>query len=190
MPTKRRKTEMEKLKIGLFDLDGSLAGYVEQLVADLELLRGPGDPVITAENIWSHDHAPYIKARMDLIKSLPGWWRKLPVIKMGKFVFDLARNLGFHNVVVTKAPQRHPNAWTEKVEWSLIELGKEDRGQRHQQQQGSHLRSLPLRRLDRVRPGLACAPPSRSGDHAGHAVQQRVHPIRRSCGGTAKTSMN
>jgi len=109
--------------VALFDLDGSLAGYVEQLLADLETLRAPGETPITALNIWNIDSLPHIKARMNLIKSTPGWWRNLPQISNGMRVFNEAKRIGFHNCVLTKAPSQQPLAWTEKVEWCWSNLG-------------------------------------------------------------------
>lgn len=106
-------------RIALWDLDGSLADYVGQLVKDLEAMRGPGDPIITAENIWSKDHLPHIRARMNAIKRQRGWWRNLPVIEIGMRVFREAERIGYHNVVLTKAPARLPDAWSEKYEWSM-----------------------------------------------------------------------
>jgi len=67
--------------IGLFDLDGSLADYDGQLLADLEKLRSPIEERIT--HVRPADDLPHIKARMDLIKRQPGWWANLPLLEKG-----------------------------------------------------------------------------------------------------------
>lgn len=64
--------------IALIDMDGTVADYEGQLLADLEHIRGPEEPVIT--NIWEH-HGPHVTRRMSLIKNMPSWWKKLPVIE-------------------------------------------------------------------------------------------------------------
>jgi 5'-nucleotidase len=110
-------------KIFLWDLDGSLADYVGRLVQNLESMRGPGDPIITAENIWTCcDQFPYIRARMDSIKAQNNWWFNLPEIANGMRVFRECQRIGFHNMVLSKAPKRCPEAYTEKCKWSLGHL--------------------------------------------------------------------
>jgi 5'(3')-deoxyribonucleotidase len=111
------------LNIGLFDLDGSTADYSGQLLADLEKLRGPNEPVISEHNLWKLDDQPHIKRRIKMIKSQPGWWRNLPVIESGMRVFHEAARIGFENQALTKAPQDLPNSWGEKREWSLANFG-------------------------------------------------------------------
>jgi hypothetical protein len=56
-------------------------------------------------DLWLAEDRPYLAARMRLIKAQPGWWRNLPVIDAGMKVFELARELGFSNNVLTKGAE-------------------------------------------------------------------------------------
>ncbi len=109
---------------GLFDMDGSLADYVGQLLRDLELLRSPEEPALT--DVWTAENRhPYIKARMRLIKAQPGWWLNLPPIQNGLRVFYEAEKIGYKNHILTKGPKAkvHSPAWTEKHQWCSQHLG-------------------------------------------------------------------
>jgi 5'-nucleotidase len=108
--------------IALFDMDGSLADYEGAIIRDLEDLRSPDEPILTADNIWTAN-TPYILARIKLIKSQPGWWLNLPPIEWGMDVFHLCMKMGFENHILTKGPKKHPNAWDEKVRWCQKYLG-------------------------------------------------------------------
>lgn len=103
-------------KIALFDMDQTLFDYEGQLRRDLALLRSPGeiDPV-TLENLWNIDE-PWIKARMNLIKMYPGWWRNLPRLQIGWTVLEMCRQIGFKIQILTKGPDHKPHVWAEKVE--------------------------------------------------------------------------
>ena len=103
--------------IGLFDLDGSLAGFDQQLLADLELLRSPMETEAVFTDLRAKEWAPWFKARIDLIKRQPGWWANLPRIEKGFKVLQLAKDLEFDNRVVTKGPRTNSLAWKEKLEW-------------------------------------------------------------------------
>ena len=103
--------------IALFDMDGSLADYTTALVNDLELLRSPTEYPITEYNIWTADKQPYIHARMRVIKSQPGWWLRLSPLAAGLEVWDICHRFGFHNVILTKGPKKHTQAWDEKLQW-------------------------------------------------------------------------
>ena len=106
---------MDAISIALVDLDGTMADYERQLLADLENIRGPDEPELT--DIWKHagDH---ISRRMDLIKGMPGWWENLPLIQAGMDVVDVMREQEWELHVLTKSPAKVPNAWTEKINWS------------------------------------------------------------------------
>ena len=58
----------------------------------------------------------YSNRRMDLIKSVPGWWRDMPPLEYGFTIFKLAREIGFDCRILTKGPRTKPNAWAEKLE--------------------------------------------------------------------------
>jgi hypothetical protein len=111
--------------IGLFDLDGSLAGYDDELARCLNLVRHPDEPVVTAQNLRELENAPYIGARMKLIKSQPGWWAGLPLIPKGLAVYRLAYEIGFTNKILTKGPKSHSLAWKEKLDWVFNNLSDE-----------------------------------------------------------------
>lgn len=99
--------------IGLFDMDGTLFDYTGKLREDLRPLMGPNEE--EPENLWD-ESLPHIKARMDLIKSIPGWWRNLPKLEAGWEVLAVAKDIGFKIKILTKGPAKKPLAWAEKVE--------------------------------------------------------------------------
>jgi 5'-nucleotidase len=105
-------------KIGLFDLDGSLADYEAALERDLERLRAPEEAIHTREmNLYDLENEPHYEARMQLIKALPGWWLSLERIEMGFEVVRMAEAFGYEINVLTKGPGKHPLAWAEKIQW-------------------------------------------------------------------------
>jgi len=106
---------MHSKKVGLFDLDSSLADFETALRDGLELLRSPDEPVIT--NLWEAEKQLHIRNRMRLIKSQPDWWINLQPILSGLYIYRLAARIGFDNQVCTCGPKRHSVAWGEKVEW-------------------------------------------------------------------------
>ena len=111
-------------KVFLFDLDGSLADYEGAVLAGLERLRGPSEPVLAAftRAFWEQ---PHLRNRIDLITAGPGWWAGLPPLKAGMAVYRKAREMGFDCQVLTKGPRSQPRAWAEKVEWCQRHLGPE-----------------------------------------------------------------
>lgn len=100
--------------IALFDLDGSLADYEGAMSKDLNLIRGPDEPLYP---VFMNDKPEYLKRRSALIRKTPGWWENLPVIQTGLYVLLEAPNLGYEAHVLTKGPDSADNAWTEKVRW-------------------------------------------------------------------------
>ena len=116
---------MEKkiIPIALFDMDGTLADYVSAMLRDLESMRGPKEPVITAKDLW-HELATHNEARKDAIEKKLGWWRDLEPIEVGMEVVEIARELGFEVRVLTKGPNDVPHAWAEKLEWCQEHLDR------------------------------------------------------------------
>lgn len=110
----------------LFDLDGSLADHDEALIRDLEHIRGPNEPVVNRDALWKLDDIAHMKARVDLIRKVPGWWRNLKPIDLGFQIYHLAQSFGFVTEVLTKGPKRKSLAWKEKVDWCLEHLGDTD----------------------------------------------------------------
>jgi 5'-nucleotidase len=115
---------MNLTKVFLFDLDGSLADYEGAVLADLNRLRGPDEPLLTVftRELWSQ---PHLKQRIDLITARPGWWADLVPLERGMAVYRLAKAMGFNCQILTKGPRRQPRAWMEKVEWCQRHLGSE-----------------------------------------------------------------
>lgn len=105
---------MDSEKIALFDLDGTLCNYEGRMAEFLEAMRSPNEPVVD----FSHqEQPPYIEARMNAIKKIPGWWLNLPVIPGGIKIMQMAAQIGFNLHVLTKGPEKSTAAWTEKFEW-------------------------------------------------------------------------
>ncbi len=105
----------EDLEEALVDLDGTIAGYEQSLRAKLAPLMSPGEPELSEADF--RDPPPWIEARMDLVKSQPGFWRNLPRIEDGFRVLSLIVGAGFRTSILTKGPRKAKLAWTEKVEW-------------------------------------------------------------------------
>lgn len=103
--------------VALFDMDESLAAYTDTMLRDLASLQSPNEERITAENIWKMDRHPHIAKRMSLIKSQPDWWFNLPPLENGRLVLEICRRIGFDIAVLTKGPQNHAGAWSEKLRW-------------------------------------------------------------------------
>jgi 5'-nucleotidase len=100
--------------IALFDLDGTLANFDKSMSRELEKLRGPNEDPRLDDTMY--EDVPHIKARRLLIKSQPGFWRKLePTAYCG--LFHMVKNHGYECYVLTKGPRKVPGAWSEKVEW-------------------------------------------------------------------------
>jgi 5'(3')-deoxyribonucleotidase len=100
-------------KIALVDLDGSTADYDSAMQHRLELLKSPGE----SDEYHNSIVPEYIKARCNLIRNQPGFWRELLPIAEGLRVVELLRETGFHIKALTKGPTSVPPAWQEKVEW-------------------------------------------------------------------------
>lgn len=106
-----------------FDLDGTLFDFHGQLLRDLKAIQSPGEPDIV--DLFD-DHQPWLKARMNLIKGRPGWWRDLPKLELGWEVYRMADKIGFKMQILTKGPRsdgrnpevytHHAVAWGEKVQ--------------------------------------------------------------------------
>lgn len=112
--------------VALFDMDGSLVDYHRRLIDDMWSLASEEErqslewaKVKSGElSLYAWEEgSPYIKRRMDLIKTQPGWWRNLPAIRMGFEALRICKNLGFKVEILTKGPRSKPQAWAEKVEW-------------------------------------------------------------------------
>jgi hypothetical protein len=104
-------------KVGLFDMDGSLADVDHGLRTELEGMRAPEEPPLI-EDLWLlEDEYPHIRTRMGAIKRQPGLWRKLGRIEDGFLILRAAAEIGYRINVLTKGPSARPAAWAEKLEW-------------------------------------------------------------------------
>jgi hypothetical protein len=88
----------------------------------LERLRGPDEPATSLPLAWQQ---PHHRARIDLIRSRPGWWAGLPPLEVGMAVYRKALELGFDCQVLTRGPKSQSRAWAEKVDWCQRHLGPE-----------------------------------------------------------------
>lgn len=104
-------------RIGLVDMDGTLADFDSAMSEGLAALRHPGEP----DPVPPHGPGapPWIKARRALVKAQPGFWRGLRPLPGGFRVLRLMQEVGLAVHVLTKGPAGNPRAWMEKVEWCL-----------------------------------------------------------------------
>jgi 5'-nucleotidase len=100
--------------LALFDMDNTLFDYEGQLRSDMRKLMSPDE--IEPEDLFDEERLPYLKARMDLIKNIPGWWKDLPKFQLGWDVFGLCQEKEFKIHVLTKTPNSKPRAAMEKLQ--------------------------------------------------------------------------
>ena len=108
-------------RIALFDMDGTLFDHDAQVRADLQRIASPDE--IIPENIQDCQKTPWLKARFDLIRSQPGWWRNLPRLELGWQILEVCEEIGFCCHILTKGPRSKSAAWAEKVECITDHLG-------------------------------------------------------------------
>jgi len=120
------ESKMDSDNVFLWDMDGSLADYEGALVRDLNRLRSPQESEVRRGTLWDLEKFDHIKARMDMIKSMPGWWLNLEPLLKGFAVYKIAKEIGFRNQVLTKGPHNRSQAWKEKVEWCAKHLSDAD----------------------------------------------------------------
>ncbi len=115
------------MSIAWFDMDGSLFDYEGHLRNSLKELASPDEQShLDERDLHSLEDAfPYLKARMNLIKSVPGWWRSMPVLQNGFDVFKAAQSIGFDCRILTKGPKSQAQAWMEKVECCQHHFGND-----------------------------------------------------------------
>lgn len=101
-------------QIALFDMDGTLCDYNKALKKDMEEIKSPTE--ILPETFYNTEKT-YLKKRVDLIRSKPGWWENLEKFKRGFDVLKITKKLGFQTYILTKGPTEKSKAWEEKVNW-------------------------------------------------------------------------
>lgn len=116
--------------IALFDLDGTLCDYEGTLRRDLLLALDPDSAahhfLAKGESLWDiEEDYPHAKRCMRLIKSVPGWWEKLPLIEHTATLLRLMLSAGYEVQVLTKGPAHNYLAWQEKVAWCRKHLPPE-----------------------------------------------------------------
>jgi 5'(3')-deoxyribonucleotidase len=100
--------------IALFDMDGTLCDYSKSIKQEYDKIKSKNDQEYRD---YDSNMPIHLKNRLDMIRSIPGWWEKLEKIKLGFEILDLAKKLGFEIYILTKAPDNIPISWTEKVRW-------------------------------------------------------------------------
>lgn len=100
--------------IALFDLDGTLADFDSSMRAHMQEMATPGE---VAFYVDQEEEPPHIKARRRLVKNKPGFWSSLPRLDLGYQILRLCLTLKYKINVLSKAPTKQSNAWSEKAEW-------------------------------------------------------------------------
>jgi 5'-nucleotidase len=103
--------------IGLIDMDGTVADMASVYSKALASLRSPAEPSDTHFLPTTRGEPAYLKARKDLIKSQPGFWRNLPRLELGFDVVQAMKELDYSLHVLSKAPLGIDSAWSEKAGW-------------------------------------------------------------------------
>ena len=106
--------------VALFDLDGTLCDFENQIMKDMEQMRSEEEPKIRK---WTHAHPKHIERRMDAIMASPDWWEKLPRLQLGWDVLEVAMDLGYRIMILTQGPRRNPSSWVGKKLWIDRNLG-------------------------------------------------------------------
>ncbi len=110
---KPEATDLDR-RVGLFDMDGTLANYEKAMRTWLDLMKEPSEP-----DYEVHAREPsYFYERQRVIRRQPGFWRNLETIDVGFEVLRIAQEVGFRNIhACTRGPGDCPSAWSEKFEW-------------------------------------------------------------------------
>lgn len=102
-------------KIVLFDLDGTLCSYDIKIEEEYNLIKSPQDQPY---RMFKHKQKPeYVNERIKLIRNQNSWWEKLPRLKLGFDILEIANELGFSINILIKGPASVHNAWAEKSKW-------------------------------------------------------------------------
>lgn len=115
-------SERESENVALFDLDGTLADFDGAMTRGMRALAAPG------ETPWTSAHEqgepPYLTARRRLVKQIRGFWSDLPRLEDGFRVLDMATELDFRIMVLSRGPRTNAVAWGEKLEWCRRNLAE------------------------------------------------------------------
>jgi len=105
--------------IALVDLDGTLADFDSGLKEGLRPLISPWEHgLINYDRLPYGDAAPdWLRARIELVKRQPGFWRGLRRIDDGFKVLEMIIAAGFETSILTKSPRKNHRSRSEKAEW-------------------------------------------------------------------------
>lgn len=103
--------------ISLVDMDGTLAGYTEELNRRLKLMASPEELQATQTGFAWDSEPKYIRERMQVIKANPGFWTELPPLEDGFEILNVLHDLGYSIHILTKGPRYAPIGWMEKLTW-------------------------------------------------------------------------
>lgn len=110
-------------RIALFDMDGTLFDHDTPLMQDLKAIQSPSEEL--PDTIQKCRDIPWLEARIQLIRSKPGWWKNLPKFQLGWHILEMCQMIGFCCSILTKGPRRTSLAWMEKVECINTHLGED-----------------------------------------------------------------
>jgi 5'(3')-deoxyribonucleotidase len=102
-------------KIALFDLDGTLTDFERAMRRDLKRLASPRESGV--QDVHSKKLPSYLKNRINILKNSPGWWEKLPELKLGFDILKAARQVGYEIHILTKGPSTSTGSYSEKARW-------------------------------------------------------------------------
>lgn len=109
--------------IFLADMDDTLFDWSGVIVAGLNEIRHPTEKTFTQDNWRDSLSIPYVKTRVELIKSQPNFYRNLPIIESGLAVWEAARSIGYDCQILTKGPYFQSQGWTQKYDCIRQHLG-------------------------------------------------------------------
>lgn len=116
----KQADERESENVALFDLDGTLADFDGSITQAMRSLAGPDEPLWTSAN--EEYEPPHLTARRRLVKQIRGFWSGLSQLADGFTLLDMARQLDFRIMVLSRGPRTNAVAWGEKLEWCRVNL--------------------------------------------------------------------
>ncbi len=109
----------EATEVALIDMDGTIADFDAGMREGLSPLFSPWEAgIVDLKKLPHGDDAPqWLRARMELVKRQPRFWRNLPRIEDGFKVLDMIVEAGFSASILTKSPRKNHQSRAEKAEW-------------------------------------------------------------------------
>lgn len=104
--------------IALVDMDGTLCNYHQAIETDLRSIASNDEDIAyMLEHAHDEDAPQWLKNRINIIRTAPGWWYGLQPLELGFNVYNMLRHLGYETHVLTKGPMHAVSAWSEKLQW-------------------------------------------------------------------------